>query len=108
MTALIELTPESVDAIQRRIERQRIAKIRAENRFAAEQYLTENKKRRNRSLVAMIVTCSIMSAGAYRLGNQWASGQGAQAGKIMIKSEMTHQQLKSLNIAQAKPEKHGK
>lgn len=79
------LTQESRDAISKRQERERMAKGAAENRFAAEQYLIGNRKKRNRAMVAL----SIASVCGVLIGHSLVERIKAEAtqGPILAASE---------------------
>lgn len=94
----MDITAESKAAIIERCQRERWARQSAENRFAAEQYIVNNRKARNRSIVAAVALCVIGLILGNNFAQRAAAETGARAGQITAKSD--------LKIEKSRPEKH--
>lgn len=83
-----QITQESLVAISGRKERERFAKVAAEGRFQAEQYTVQNRKRRNRSIVAVLVMSATTGYVGHNFVERVQADTGAKTAPIIAKSEM--------------------
>ena len=87
------LVQESVEVAQRK-ERERMARANALRKFHAEQSEIEYRKVRNRAVLAVALAV-IVSAWMFAYPSE---PQSAHQGEILIKSELSKNQIKNLNI----------
>lgn len=97
-----ELTPTSLTAIRERKSQAAREKTCAEQRFLRHQERLKARKSRNRSLLAMAITCLGITSLAFAINKP---ENGAQPGPIRAKSELSSKEIKALNVISAKPEK---
>jgi hypothetical protein len=103
MKPIIDLTPESLNAIKQRQQQAAWSKSCAEQRFMREQEALKAKKSKNRSLLATALFCIGLTSVAFSMGN--GPSTGAKPGPILAKSELSSNQLKKLNVMPLTAEK---